>query len=383
MPFLLLLLLLAPSAFAQIPLRQTINFTQACTPGRHFVVMGVGDVLLHGPLQTQAAHRRDYSTLWEQAIPYIRGADTAYANFEGPSAPGIIRGGSQVADVGWRFENNVYSGFPSFNYHPESAKALVEDGFDVLSLANNHALDRGALGLERTIETMESAGAVHTGTRARNNSWTIGKIVRRNGLTTGWISCAFSTNGIPDPNQLVLSCLRDRAQILATIRRNTPRTDAIIITPHWGNEEQQQPTSEQRQFARDVIAAGAKLVIGNHPHVLQPVEKIAGPAGDALVAYSLGNFVSNQRQMIQQTTALLFVGLTKTPTGRTHINGFKLLPAAMVGRGTGSMTLDLLNRDQRASANARHFLNIFADAHTVWNGQEVVPNDGCRARGRP
>ena len=138
---------------------KAIAFGDACQTGDRITIAAVGDVLLHSRLQRQGVKHEDrFRSLWAPVDDLIEGADIAYANLEGPTASGVLEGGELTDDPGFRFDGDVYSTWPRFNYHPYLVEDLEMAGFDVVSTANNHTLDRAGVGVDRTIDALESAG---------------------------------------------------------------------------------------------------------------------------------------------------------------------------------------------------------------------------------
>lgn len=331
-----------------------ITFQRACDAGKTISLAAVGDVLLHGPLQTQAYRSPDTNgSLWRGITDLIQAADLAYANLEGPTAAGISRGGRETRDPGLRFDNSVYSGFPLFNYHPVLAWDLKKAGFDLVSTANNHSLDRGPLGVDRTIEALQAAGLPFMGTRSRaeaahgSKRWSIR--TQKKDWNIAWIACTFSTNGLPDPKKQVLGCFRDAPLIEAEIRElyADPEVDAVIITPHWGEQEYTHKIEpSQRALARRFLEAGAVAIFGNHPHVTKPWEKVITSDGrETFVIYSIGNFVSNQQSLAKKTSAIVYLGLTKAEGQKAWVNGATYVPLYMHSRPSEVVAVD---RDSRA-----------------------------------
>jgi poly-gamma-glutamate synthesis protein (capsule biosynthesis protein) len=306
-----------------------------------WTIAAVGDVLLHQGLHQQALRATTgHRSLWRDVEPWIQGADLAYANLEGPIAPGVTVTGRQVADPGRVFDKRVYTSFPQFNYHTSLATDLALSGFDVVSTANNHALDRAAVGVDRTIDHLRAAGLAFTGTRRSDEptgDWFT--LVDRPGLRTAWIACSFSTNGLPDRAHQVLDCYRDQAQLLDLVRALAarPDIDAVIATPHFGNEYQPSASPQQRALAHALVDAGALAVLGSHPHVPQGWE--ARPLSDgrtALIVYSLGNFVSGQFHRVPtRATLLLSLTLSRTAAGRVEISKIDHVPLEMVRDAQG------------------------------------------------
>jgi len=312
-----------------------ISFANACTAGPRLTIGAVGDVLLHGPLQKQAVAAKSgdrFSTLWAPIRDLLAAPDVTYANFEGPSAEGVNRAGKAVTDPGMAFDDVVYSSYPMFNYHGALAEDLKSTGVDVVSTANNHSLDRRQLGADRTVDRMRAAGMPFTGTRKRddgNAAWHT--YTTQGGFRLAWVACTYGTNGIPDPDHQVLGCWNDQTEMVSLIKRLRAETgvDAVVVTPHWGDEYNANPNRKQRELARTMIEAGATIVFGSHPHVLQPWEKIETRDGrEGFVVYSLGNFVSGQNHLPRRSTMLAYVGLTRTSSG-VVINGVSYVPLVM------------------------------------------------------
>lgn len=288
------LMLIAPAAGA-------FDRADYCADNKRIKVLGVGDILLHRKLQVKAYSQPDGArAIWRVAEPLIQAADIAYANLEGPTAAGLKRGGRKVADPGRRFDDLVYTSFPSFNYHPALVSELKQAGFDIVSTANNHALDRWAPGVDATIDELERQGLAYTGTRRAGSDAPFHRMTRVKGANIAWLACTYSTNGIPDRQNQVLGCYSHRQQVLDTIGRlkADPTVDAVIVTPHWGVEYAHRINSRDHRLGRQMIAAGASLVLGTHPHVVQPLYEETTPEGrQTLIVASTGNFVSNMRRL--------------------------------------------------------------------------------------
>lgn len=362
---LLLTLLLAVLTLNNVAYaKKTIKFPHRCTSGRRLLIAAVGDVLLHKPLQNKA-HASNFESLWSPVTPYIKQADMAYANLEGPMAYGVNRRGRVVNHSKTRIGHNIYSSYPLFNYHPSLAKALVSSGFDIVSTANNHTLDRFGIGVDRTVEVLGDAGLAFSGTRRKHSQAPWYAIVKKKGFKIAWISCTATTNGMRDHAKQVLYCYKrhDRSLIVTLIKKLKHKTDAVIVTPHWGTQYHHQPNSQQRRFAHQMLNAGALMVIGNHPHVLQPLKKFITKDGrSTLIAYSLGNFVSYQGTPKNRTTVVLLLGLTKTRRG-VVINQVGYIPAYMQNRsGMKKLHLTLINQHQRSIG-----LNIIKKIYPIGN----------------
>lgn len=316
----------------------TLRFSEACSQNQDIEIFAVGDILLHSPLQKQAAtNPQRFKSLWSSMLPYIQKADIAYANLEGPVASGQTRSGQNVEGVGLQFDNNVYTSYPLFNYHPLLVQDIKSSGFDIVSTANNHAMDRRSIGVDKTIEELERNHVLYTGTRKRSDSsnpdyqWYT--LTHAKGRTIAWLACSFSTNGNPDPMDQVLPCFENQsAQVLGLVHRlsRDPHIDAVIVTPHWGIEYQLRYNAQQSTLGRQLIEAGATAVIATHPHVVQPWQKITTSDGrEGLIVYSTGNFVSNQSTPEQRTSVMIQLHLTGAPQAKLKIRGVSYLPLFM------------------------------------------------------
>jgi Bacterial capsule synthesis protein PGA_cap len=288
-------------------------------------INAVGDILIHEALYKSAVkseHR--FMALWGQLNRTLADANLTVGNLEGPLAPGILRGGKRGQDPGWAYDGSVYTGTDMvFNYHPYLAQDLKASGFDLVTTANNHTLDRGAIGVDLTIQNLKKYKLDYVGTRTNDESWPL-KVVRAGGLKIGVVACTEATNGWEDGMSQVVLC--GSKTVVQLIQKLAPKTDAVIVFPHWGAEYQPNPNSTQRQWARNWIAAGALVVIGNHPHVLQTTEWISKRDGsNGLVIYSLGNFVAGQGDFEKRVTAIAHIDLRKTSSGAT-VHQFSYTP---------------------------------------------------------
>jgi len=299
----------------------TVGFDRPCAKGDRLTIAAVGDLLFHKQLEQQAlTPTGSYRDFWTPLATVLASADLTYANFEGAAADGVTSALEIVKDPGRAWNNSVYSApvlVLSYNYHPSLIDDLLASGFDVVSTANNHAMDRGGVGVDRTVFNMQKRGLAFTGTRdhtALDQPFSI--VTRAKGFNVAWLACTFSTNGFQDIKGQVLNCFSERDQVLAEIRRlsASPEIDAVILTPHWGVEGSTTPEKRQRLLAKDAIEAGATAVVGTHPHVVGPWEKITTADGrEGLVIYSTGNFISNQRKPAQRIGELALLELTREP----------------------------------------------------------------------
>jgi len=257
----------------------------------------IGDIMQHDSQIASAYDPQtktyDYTSCFQFIAPTLRAADLTIGNLEVTLA------------------GPPYKGYPQFSAPDSLASTLRDVGMDVLVTANNHCVDQGKKGLERTIALLDTLGIQHTGTfsdsASRNRTYPL--IIEKKGFRLSLLNYTYGTNGIPVPKPNIVNQL-DTVQIKQDLlKAKAQHTDAIIVFMHWGVEYQNLPHNNQKKMAEFCFAHGAKLVIGSHPHVLQPIEW--RKEQDQLLAYSLGNFVSGQRDRYKNGGALLNVTLKK------------------------------------------------------------------------
>ncbi|MBP1097521.1 CapA family protein [Bradyrhizobium diazoefficiens] len=327
----------ASSADVAIP-ELIFNDGRNAEPRKLVLLAAVGDVLLHAPLQAWAArHNVGYSFLFASTKDLITGAHVAFANLEGPAARGVAPDGTVVPDPATIFDNNVYSGYPKFNYKPLIISELENAGFSVVNTANNHALDRKGVGVDRTIDSLNAAHMTFTGSRsssAMGTPWNCITSINVDGKTfsIAWLGCTFTTNQ-PDPLHQTLNCYSDQAQIKTIVSElaRDPNIHAVIVTPHWGVEYERAPRRNQVDWAQEMVDAGATAILGQHPHVIQPIQKMTSKDGiDVPVAYSLGNFVSGQSTVPRRASIILVLGLAQAKSGKLVVARLGWIPIWMV-----------------------------------------------------
>ena len=351
-----------------------LEFKTACEEGQEVTIAAVGDLLIHGRLQRQAlGHDEGFGSLWSGIKDLMAAADVTYANLEGPTAPGTNKFGRDTTDPGKSFDDNVYSSYPMFNYHPSLLTDLIDSGVDVVSTANNHSLDRRSLGADRTIEELERVGMPYTGTRRKGDDqapWHT--VTNGGGCNLAWLARTYGPTGTPDPHKQVLMCFEDTDEIESIIQTLSaaPEIDAVIVTPHWGQEYKATPNGKQIDLAHRLLDAGATLILGSHPHVLQPWERYETRDGrQTFVIYSLGNFVSGQRHLPRRSTLLLYVSLRRLEDGSVTVSGARYVPLHMTTRSNGFMTLEAIDR-VGAFADSRA---LTVDMFGHWNLHQAEP----------
>lgn len=257
----------------------------------------LGDIMQHDSQIADAYDKGtgtyDYAPSFQYIKPYIQAADLAIGNLEVTLA------------------GKPYKGYPQFSAPDELLVALKDAGMDVIMTANNHSVDRGKPGLERTIAVLDSLDMLHTGTfrTQREKAKHHPLLVERQGFRLAILNYTYGTNGLPVYKPNIVNML-DTAAIREDLMRATSLDpDAIIVFNHWGGEYQSLPSRNQKAIAELCFKYGAQLVIGAHPHVIQPMEW--HKRKNQLVAWSLGNFVSGQRKRYTDGGAMIRIELEK------------------------------------------------------------------------
>jgi poly-gamma-glutamate synthesis protein (capsule biosynthesis protein) len=246
-------------------------------------IAAVGDILMHQDVQRSADETAGgLRALWTDVEPLLRRADLAFANLETPVAP-------SSGQPGRPFRFNAPAQLPA---------ALRESGFKVLSTANNHAYDQGAAGVTETLDRLKAEQLVAVGSGASRREAEQVRIIQVKGLRVAFLGFTdlFNINLNRRGNEPWVCPLDPEAAVRA-VRAARTQADAVVVSIHWGVEYEHEPLRRQREVAERLSEAGADLILGTHPHVLQPVEMLARGGHRTLVAYSLGNFISNQDRM--------------------------------------------------------------------------------------
>jgi poly-gamma-glutamate synthesis protein (capsule biosynthesis protein) len=276
-----------------------------------------GDVLPHMPI-VDAARRKDGShDFWpcfSEIAPYLSAADLTLVNLETSIAP----------------RSQGYSGYPRFKSPEEIIAALSRAGVDVLTTANNHSLDGGEKGLLFTLESLDKYGMAHTGTARTRAERDTPLILNVKGFSVGVLAYTYGSNGLEplltdEKRAYMVNYIDLWAAETDVQRARRAGADVIVACIHWGEEYERQPNSYQRYVASSLLAMGVLVVFGSHPHVLQPVELERG-----FVAYSLGNFISNQshdQEKYTDTGAIVTVDIEKDlDNGTVKVTGARYTP---------------------------------------------------------
>ncbi len=263
-------------------------------------VGAIGDILIHDWVYEDAktGSTYDFKPMLSPIKSYLQQPDFLIANQE------TILGG---VDLG-------LSSYPTFNSPQEVGDAFIDAGVDFVTNANNHSLDKGEKGILTEIDYFNKVGLPYVGAfKDAQDQQTI-RVMNINGIKAAILSYTYGTNGIPIPaGKDYLVNLIDQEKMKAEIARAKQMADVVIMGVHWGNEYQRMPSVAQKDLAQYLVNAGADIIIGHHPHVLQPMEWLKADDGrEAFVFYSLGNFLSGQMHDYKDIGGLATITIKKT-----------------------------------------------------------------------
>ncbi|HEY5489607.1 MAG TPA: CapA family protein [Gemmatimonadaceae bacterium] len=311
--------------FAEAPLAETPPSTDMTpstdtTPSVDATVtlLAVGDLMCHSQQFTAARYGSgyDFYPAFSPVKADISAADIALGNLET-----ILR------------SFGPYSGYPAFHTPRSYADALKKVGFDVLTTANNHALDGGATGVRATAAYLGKLGLAHAGT---DRSSLV--IVKHDGVKIAFLAYTYGTNGIRSPFDWAVSRI-DLASMKRQIASTRPNVDLIVVVPHWGSEYSSVPESRTRTMARALIDAGADIILGSHPHVVRPVEKYKGH----YIVYSMGNFISGMSATRTDLGIMVKATIVRRKSG-TRVTALKVVPVYRDRtRGAGRSSYRVVN----------------------------------------
>lgn len=285
-------------------------------------IAAIGDLLMKGRIIVSARRGGGYSfdPLFEGVKRHLRKPDLTIGNLETTFA-------GPPGSSGKYELRKAHTGFPSFNCPDEFAGTLKRLGFDLLTTANNHCVDRGAAGLKRTLRLLDRHGLRHTGTSrtlAESRRYTVLNV---KGIKVGILAYTTGTNRNPVAQPFLVNKIR-LSRMAADVRALKKRSDIVIACLHFGVEYKRTPNAKQRRIVRALFNYGVNAVLGAHPHVLQPiaygkVRDASGIVKHRVAAYSLGNFISTKLYNNEHTVRglILRMKVTKDSGGGTDITG--------------------------------------------------------------
>ncbi len=270
-----------------------------------------GDIMLCRYVGEMARRKQDPTLPFREIAGRMAAADITFANLESP-----------FSDKG----RPVFSGMV-FKAEPEMVEGLKLAGIDVVSTANNHARDRDGYGIEYTLKLLADNGIATTGTGATEEEAHTGAVLVRNGIRFGFLGYAQDPNNGNHTDVEPRVCAMDIARMRQDVASMRARADFVVVSMHAGVEYWTKPHPLQKDFAKAAVEAGAKIVVGHHPHVVQPWERI----GEAVVFYSLGNLVFDQYER-KETRRGMVAEVTVVGTGIADVTTQEVVMADGITR---------------------------------------------------
>ncbi|MDY0410433.1 CapA family protein [Paracerasibacillus soli] len=261
----------------------------------------IGDILIHARVYDVAKteHGYDFTPFFSHVKSYLNDTTITFANQE------TMIGGT---DLG-------LSTYPAFNSPYEVGDALKDAGVNIVSIANNHTLDRGEKAIQNAIKHWEAIDMMYTGAyKNKTDQERIRVMETEEGVSVAFLAYTYGTNGIPVPKgKDYLVNFINKEIIAGEIAKAKEMADVIVLSLHFGNEYERFPNNEQKDLVQFAADQGVDIVLGHHPHVLQPITWVEGKEGNQMLAvYSLGNFLSGQKGMYRQIGGVFKCTITKT-----------------------------------------------------------------------
>ncbi|MBY6035013.1 CapA family protein [Fictibacillus nanhaiensis] len=297
-----------PEPAVKKPIEKTTSLTLAA----------VGDILIHDTVYNKARQPSGlyhFNPNFAPVKSYLTYPDITMANQE------TMIGGTK----------HGLSSYPSFNSPHEVGDALKENGIDLVTLANNHTLDRGEKIILSALSYWNEIDMKYTGAYASEEDRQEIRFIKKNDITVSFLSYTYGTNGIPVPaGKKHLVNVIEAEKIKREITQAKHLSDIVTVSLHFGNEYERMPNDFQKEMVQLVTEAGGDIIIGHHPHVLQPVKwETASDGSKTFVAYSLGNFLSGQRRDYKDIGGIVQLTIVKHIKGdetTIHLKEPKFLP---------------------------------------------------------
>lgn len=292
---------------------------------REITLSAVGDILLHDRVYEKAEveGHYDFMPMIQSMKPYLEGSDITFANQE------TMIGGTEMG----------LSSYPSFNSPQEIGDNLQEIGVDIVSLANNHTLDRGEKAIQNAINYWNKIDMNYVGSYQNQEDASNLRIMETDaGISVAFLAYTYGTNGIIRPNgKEYLVNYIDKAAIKKDIKNAKSKADVTIVSLHFGTEYEPLPDEYQKDIVQFVADEEADIVLGHHPHVLQPTKWVEGKNGNEMfTVYSLGNFLSGQETLSKRIGGILNLKIKKDVNGAIQVHSPSFIPT-IVSKGDWEM----------------------------------------------
>ncbi|MGL5540381.1 MAG: CapA family protein [Erysipelotrichaceae bacterium] len=319
-------------------------------------LVGVGDNLIHETIYLdalQADGSYDFTKMYADVAPLIQAADLAFINQE------TIIGGKSLG----------LAGYPSFNTPTEMVQNLKDVGFDLFNLATNHTLDRSQSGINNTLAAFKQhPELVVDGAYDSDAAFQSIPVIEKEGIRFALLSYTYGTNGIQAPYAYSVSYFNE-AQIRADVAKAKTMSDVIIVSAHWGDENQFTPSAFQQAYAQLFADLEVDVVLGTHPHVIQPLTWVEGANGNqTLVAYSLGNFIGGMLTTNNAISGMVGMEFVRADEdSKITIENVTWTP--LITHFEGNQANILAERHRYQTFQARHYTDELAGKH-VLNGYQ-------------
>jgi poly-gamma-glutamate synthesis protein (capsule biosynthesis protein) len=258
----------------------------------------------------------DFQSVFAPVAPYLAGADYTVANLD-----------TRLAGP-----ESGYSGYPRMNSPTELAFALKSAGVDMAATANTQSLDGGWEGIVGTLDRLDRAGLAHVGTSRSSQERSTPVVVDISGIRVGFLNYTASLNGLSLPEEhegYAVNILDPDAVAEDAMTARVWGANVVIALLHWGDEYEREPSKEQTEVSKEILSRGVDVIIGSHPHVVQPIAHVVQYSSwrvtSKYVAYSLGNFLSNQRWRYSDSGLVAYVHIEKRGL-RAVVTGVSYLP---------------------------------------------------------
>nr|WP_232824223.1 CapA family protein [Paraliobacillus zengyii] len=260
----------------------------------------IGDMLIHERVYNDAQTESGYNfmPMLQKVVPYLSEPTITMANQE------TMIGGEGIG----------LSTYPQFNSPYQVGDGLKEAGVDIVSLANNHTLDRGEEAIQNALNYWDEIDMNYTGAYKNEADSQEIRILEEEDIAISFLSYTYGTNGLPVPEgKDYLVNLIDQEAMSSDVKDAEEVSDVIVMNLHFGTEYERMPNDEQKELVQYVADLGVDIIIGHHPHVLQPMEWVEGKSGNkTFVAYSLGNFLSGQDEFYRRIGGMVELTVEKT-----------------------------------------------------------------------
>lgn len=304
------------------------------TDANTFSLMMVGDNLLHKPVSESGRRKNgkyNYDSLFTHIKDEAESADAAMINQE------VVLGGAKLG----------ISGYPSFNGRYEVGDAIAKAGFNVVLHATNHSLDKGVAGIKNCLKFWRKKHPDIKVTGMNESAKAQNKItyIKKKGICVAILNYTYGTNGIRMPESMPYAVnMLTKKKVARDVRKAKKKADFIVVCPHWGTEYNTGIDASQKRWAKYFLKIGVDLVIGTHPHVIEPVKWMKGKGGrKMLVYYSLGNFVNSTSRRGAGVARQFYGGMAKVnlrrnADGKVVISKAKFIPLITHKKANGKIT---------------------------------------------